>query len=355
MCAISVRDHDMVEEHRDSVNNCADETIKKTDPVYEEIFDQQNSKKKLGAQSEVKGAQYENLHEISDDKAKLNNHAENRRPITPSAPVEEDFGNLIRTAAVPNEYGALGNSLVRKAAADGHVTSVQGDTDSVSVQDHTDVHKCASDCQNNEETIELDRQGVAGNTYSQFDNIIPLEAVASQNTEILACTDSTENEPGQLCFVVKNTEVTKKESLTPLTDSAQHDESSSNCKRNVVTSVDQNNSETQCSVHIKLCEKESQGKDTSYNTSELSQPVNNIQRPNSSDVSKTSSHDALEITDSDESKTDNLEDLSVYDSSLITFSGDGVNHFETEAANVVKNEIPPVKMDAISDSCLNPT
>ncbi|WAR12185.1 hypothetical protein MAR_026365 [Mya arenaria] len=105
----SVNDVDSACEVRASCNPYVDGT-QDNDHVYEEIFD----KSKLSLEEGIKHPGYQNCIDDGNDKdnGKLVNGVHQRRPVTPSAPFEEDLG-LTARKTVPNEYSVFDDPLVK--------------------------------------------------------------------------------------------------------------------------------------------------------------------------------------------------------------------------------------------------
>lgn len=142
--------------------------MKKLDPVYEEIFDPTKAKKKLEFQNDTMSSGYENVQEDLGEKGKVVNGIHSYRPVTPSAPLEEDFSNTVRPSAVPNEYSIFQSSSVTKA------TEVQRSACSKPLEEQTDETELLE---------EFGKPAVAGNTYSDFDDLIPLKQAGTMGTD----------------------------------------------------------------------------------------------------------------------------------------------------------------------------
>ena len=191
--------------------------MKKSDPVYEEIFDHTKAKKLSQLQNEVLKPGYENVegvNEVCNEKANLTNGVQTRRPVTPSAPSEDDFNNLARVTAVPNEYGVLRDTLV-KIPADIQVQQVKYGVDDVNSDvkgtsnpdiDNTDDELNSAGIEDlkheDKSNIEystagpvfgLDWQAEQGNTYCQFEDLIPLQKVGSDNFQKQTCSEDIGN------------------------------------------------------------------------------------------------------------------------------------------------------------------
>ena len=191
--------------------------MKKSDPVYEEIFDHTKAKKLSQLQNEVLKPGYENVegvNEVCNEKAKLTNGVQTRRPVTPSAPSEDDFNNLARVTAVPNEYGVLRDTLV-KSPADIQVQQVRYGVDDVNSDvkgtsnpdiDNTDDELNSAGIEDlkheDKSNIEystagpvfgLDWQAEQGNTYCQFEDLIPLQKVGSDDFQKQTCSEDIGN------------------------------------------------------------------------------------------------------------------------------------------------------------------
>ncbi|XP_045192837.2 uncharacterized protein LOC123549096 [Mercenaria mercenaria] len=105
-------------EHLDASNTAGNEYVgdelKLAEPMYEEIHDRTTAKKKLEFNDDVKPARYQNLPE---EEGAEKNGAKNlppngvhRRPVTPSAPYEEELQQTTRKC-VPNDYSVFVDKL----------------------------------------------------------------------------------------------------------------------------------------------------------------------------------------------------------------------------------------------------
>lgn len=164
------------------MNNDEEESLKKLDPVYEEIFDPTKAKKKLEFQNDTMSSGYENVQEGQGGKGKVVNGIHSYRPVTPSAPLEEDFSNTARPSAVPNEYSIFQGSSMTKA------TEIQRSACSKPLEEQPD---------DTELLEEFGKPPVAANTYSDFDDLIPLKQAGILDTDkrqmLSLCDDKGES------------------------------------------------------------------------------------------------------------------------------------------------------------------
>lgn len=107
-------------EHLDSGhtagNEYVDDECKHTEPMYEEIRDHTAAMKKLEFHDDLKPS-YQNVDDGANETSDVKNmpvNGVNRRPITPSAPYEEDLQQTNRKC-VPNEYSVLAEKLVQNS------------------------------------------------------------------------------------------------------------------------------------------------------------------------------------------------------------------------------------------------
>lgn len=106
-------------------NIYVDDELKPAEPMYEEIHDQKTARKRLEFKDDVIPSKYENVTSDTqefvnqDGKKLLPANGSNRKPVTPSAPYEEDLQQCSQKS-VPNEYSVLNDSLVKKCNGDIH-------------------------------------------------------------------------------------------------------------------------------------------------------------------------------------------------------------------------------------------
>lgn len=153
------------------MNNYGVDTTMKSDPVYEEIFDQNKAKRKLELHSGIPVAGYENVQDTDEDKTKLLNGVNSDRRVTPTAPMEEEDHFMVRNTAVPNEYGILRDNLQKRSSVE------TGETFNKTLEDHQKDSTIVSE---DEQRLENEASSVSVNAYAEFDDLIPVQRVGKE-------------------------------------------------------------------------------------------------------------------------------------------------------------------------------
>lgn len=106
-------------------NEYVDDEFKLAEPMYEEILDHTTAMKKLEFHDDLKLQRYQNVLEQPDGENLENLKKEpmngvHRRPVTPSAPYEEELQQTDRKC-VPNEYSVFREKLVQQSDKEGEI------------------------------------------------------------------------------------------------------------------------------------------------------------------------------------------------------------------------------------------
>ena len=131
------------------------------DHVYEEIFD----KSKLSLEEGIKPPAYHNGAENGNDKdnGKLVKGVHQRRPVTPTAPFEED---LVQTArkTVPNEYSVFDDTLITSAQDEADLENCLGEVIAKEVDEcDSNTEERKTDSCTKERSNDLPQSGDLGN------------------------------------------------------------------------------------------------------------------------------------------------------------------------------------------------
>ena len=175
---ISASEREHLDTSNSARNDYVDDELKHTEPMYEEIHDRTNTKKKLDFNEDIKPPNYQNsqgedCRDINGSKS-FPSEGVHRRPVTPSAPYEEELQKTT-CKSVPNEYSVFGDSTQQcPQQRSGNSDNLEKNCDNPITSEHANDEDFDKDIKKDEdlkpeveESIELDKDNkVVSDTVS---------------------------------------------------------------------------------------------------------------------------------------------------------------------------------------------